>query len=60
MLLKLTEDEALIGVTNQLALDWVKNRLTNQIQRKLSSYADGRKVTPTFVSLNQAEGRGEG
>ena len=52
-LLKLSEGEALIGVTNPIALDWVENRMTKQIQRKLASYAGGHKVTPTFISLSQ-------
>jgi len=53
ILLKLSEGEALIGVTNPIALDWVENRMTKQIQRKLASYAGGHKVTPTFISLSQ-------
>lgn len=53
ILLKLSVDEALIGVTNQFAMDWVENRLTKQIQRKLASYANGHKVTPAFISLSQ-------
>ncbi len=59
VLLKLTDDEAWIGVTNQLALDWVTNRLTNQIQRKLASCAGGHKVTPKFINLRQEVSRGE-
>lgn len=54
VLLTLTNAEALIGLANASARDWVENRLTKQIQRILASYLGGQKVTVKFISLPDA------
>jgi hypothetical protein len=52
ILLSLQNDEALIGLSNPGARDWVENRLTNKIQRALSVYSGVRKVTAKFIILD--------
>lgn len=54
VLLTLTNAEALIGLANASARDWVENRLAKQIQRILASYLGGQKVTVKFISLPDA------
>ena len=51
VLLSLQDDQALIGLPNKQARDWVENRLTIKIQRTLASILGGRKITVTFVDL---------
>jgi hypothetical protein len=51
VLLSLQEEQALIGLPNKQARDWVENRLTSKIQRTLASMLGGRKITVTFVDL---------
>ena len=51
VLLSLQDEQALIGLPNKQARDWVENRLTSKIQRALASALGGRKITVTFVDL---------
>lgn len=51
VLLSLRDGQALIGLPNPLARDWVENRLTAKIRRTLSSYRGGQKVTVKFIDL---------
>jgi hypothetical protein len=59
ILLKLNQSDAVIGVANRLALDWVQNQLADQIQRQLSHHVGGHQLTLTFINLSQQESRGE-
>jgi biotin operon repressor len=51
VLLSVQNGEALIGVPNPQALDWLQNRFATKIQRTLASCLKGQKVTVRFVEL---------
>jgi hypothetical protein len=51
VLLSLQDGQALIGLPNSLARDWLENRLGPKIQRTLASYRGGQKVTVQFIDL---------
>lgn len=51
LLLSLRDGQALIGLPNSLARDWVENRLGPKIRRTLSSYRGGQKMTVKFIDL---------
>jgi hypothetical protein len=52
VLLSLNEGEALIGLPNVRARDWLQNRFASRIQRTLASYLGGQKVSVKFVAMN--------
>ena len=54
VLLSLRDGQALIGLPNSFARDWVENRLTAKIARTLASYRGGQKVTVKFIDLKAA------
>jgi hypothetical protein len=54
VLLSLRDGQALIGLPNPLAREWVENRLGPKIRRTLASFLGGQKVTPSFVDLASA------
>lgn len=54
VLLSLRDGEALIGLPNSLAREWVENRLAAKIRRTLSSYRGGQKMTVQFIDLASA------
>jgi hypothetical protein len=54
LLLSLQDGQALIGLPNRYARDWVENRLTRRIERDLSSCLGGQPITVTFVDLAPA------
>ena len=57
LLLSLQDGEALIGLSNPGARDWVENRLGRKIQRVLSSYSGVQKVTVEFIELDRSGAR---
>lgn len=52
ILLSLQNGEALIGLPNARARDWLQNRFASKIQRTLASYLRGQNVSVKFVDLN--------
>lgn len=54
VLLSLRDGQALIGLPNPLAREWVENRLAAKIRRTLASFLGGQKVTPAFIDLASA------
>ena len=52
MLLALDNDQALIGLADPSAKDWVENRLGKRIQELLARQLAGRKVSVQFVGLD--------
>jgi hypothetical protein len=55
LLLSIKESEALIGLPNQSARDWLENRFAAKIQRTLASCLGGQKVTVKFIDLTLAD-----
>ena len=53
-LLSLKDWEALIGLPNACARDWLENRFVTKIKRSLTSCLGGQKVTVRFIALNPA------
>jgi chromosomal replication initiation ATPase DnaA len=51
VLLSLKDGEALIGLPNARARDWLENRFATKIRRALSSCLGGQTVTVKFVDL---------
>jgi hypothetical protein len=51
VLLSLKDGEALIGLPNDHARDWLENRFATKIRRTLSSCLSGQKVTVKFIDL---------
>jgi hypothetical protein len=54
VLLSLKDGEALIGLPNARARDWMENRFAVKISRTLSSCLGGKKVTVKFIDLQTA------
>jgi hypothetical protein len=52
VLLSLKDGEALIGLPNPQARDWLETRFATKIRRTLSSCLRGQPVTVKFVDLN--------
>jgi hypothetical protein len=57
LLLSLKDGEALIGLPNASARDWLENRFVTKIKRSLTSCLGGQKVTVRFIDLNTAQPR---
>lgn len=52
LLLSVHNGEALIGLPNARARDWLQNRFASKIQRTLASYLGGQKVSVKFIEMN--------
>jgi hypothetical protein len=52
VLLPLKDSEALIGLPNALARDWLENRFSKKIERALASYLHVRMLAVRFVDLS--------
>jgi hypothetical protein len=55
LLLSIKDSEALIGLSNPRARDWLENRFATKIQRTLASRREGQKVTVKFIDLTLAD-----
>jgi hypothetical protein len=56
VLLSLNESEALIGLPNPYARDWLANRFAKKLERVLSSILMGQKITVQFIDLRLTVG----
>lgn len=56
MLLSLQNGEALTGLPNARARDWLQNRFASKIQRTLASYLE-QNVSVKFVDLNVCDSK---
>jgi hypothetical protein len=56
VLLSLREGEALIGLSNPSARDWLSNRFAKKLERVLASILAGQKITVQFVDLRLTKG----
>jgi DNA-binding MarR family transcriptional regulator len=54
ILLSLKDGEALIGLPNARARDWMENRFAAKIRRTLASCLGGQKLTVRFIDLSLA------
>jgi hypothetical protein len=55
VLLSLRDEEAIIGLKNHVAHEWVAHRLAPVIERALASHLEGQQVTLTFITLDDPQ-----